>query len=168
MIRLMKSHDDYMGEAIEIAHHAKDSGGVAIGSLLVDSISGNVISTGGSMVSVTHDPTAHAEVIAIRRAAEVLGTDDLFDLTLYSTLEPCHMCLSAAAWARIPRVYFGAYRKDVDETLFDIKGNFSDEREGERMNLRENVTMDVVGGIQEDACAKLLADHYEAPHHANN
>jgi len=164
--RLIKSHDEYMNDAIEIAHRAKDNGGVAIGAVLVDSISGNIISTGGSMVAVTHDPTAHAEVMAIRRAAELLGTDDLFNFTLYSTLEPCHMCLSAAAWARIPRVYFGAYRKDVDETLFDIKGDFSDEEEGKRMNLRENVSMSVVGGVQEDACATLLASHYELPHHA--
>ena len=165
MIRLMKNHDEYMNEAIEVARLAKDNGGVAIGAILVDSISGNVISTGGSMVAVTHDPTAHAEVMAIRTAAEQLSTDDLFNFTLYSTLEPCHMCLSAAAWARIPRVFFGAYRKDVDETLFDIKGDFSDEEEGKRMNLRENVSMDVTGGILEGECAKLLESHYEFPRH---
>lgn len=155
-----------MNDAIEVARRAKDSGGVAIGAILVDSISGNVVSTGGSMVAVTHDPTAHAEVTAIRRAAELFGTDDLFDFTLYSTLEPCHMCLSAAAWARIPRIFFGAYRKDVDETLFDIKDDFSDEEQAKRMNLRENVSMNVVGGIMENECAILLADHYELPHHA--
>jgi tRNA(Arg) A34 adenosine deaminase TadA len=161
----MKSHDEYMKMAIKIAQQTHSNGGVAIGAILVDSETGNVVSQGGSMVSVTHDPTAHAEINAIREAANNLNTDDLFNLTLYSTLEPCHMCLSAAAWARIPRVFFGAYRKDVDETLFDIKGDFSDEEEGKRMNLRENVNMQVIGGIQEEACAQLLKDHYELPHH---
>ena len=161
----MNSHEEYMKQAIEIANTSKANGGVAIGAILVDSISGSVVSTGGSMVAVTHDPTAHAEINAIRKAAELLEVDDLFSLTLYSTLEPCHMCLSAAAWARIPRVFFGAYRKDVDETLFDIKGDFSDEEEGKRMNLRENIGMSVVGGVCEQACADLLANHYELPHH---
>jgi len=161
----MNWHNEYMDEAISIAKKAKANGGVAIGAILVDNVSGNIISTGGSMVAVTHDPTAHAEVTAIRRAAELLGTDDLFNFTLYSTLEPCHMCLSAAAWARIPRVFFGAYKKDVDATLFDIKGDFSDEEEAKRMNLREDVEMSVVGGIEEYACAQLLASHIELPHH---
>lgn len=154
-----------MNIAIKAALEARRKGGVPIGAVLVDSLTGDVITTGGSMVAVTHDPTAHAEVIAIRKAAELLSTDDLFGYTLYSTLEPCHMCLSAAAWARIPRVFFGAYRKDVDATLFDIKGDFSDEEEGKRMNLREGVDMKVIGGILEDTCAALLSGHDEQPHH---
>lgn len=118
------------------------------------------------MVAVTHDPTAHAEINAIRKVAMLLETDDLFNFTLYSTLEPCHMCLSAAAWARIPRVFFGAYKHDVDANLFDIKGDFSDEVEGKRMNLREKINMNVIGGVNEVACAELLAGHTESPHHA--
>jgi guanine deaminase len=161
----MKSNEEYMNIAIEVANEAKVNGGVAIGAVLVDTISGSIVSTGASMVAVTHDPTAHAEINAIRKATEFLKTDDLFNFTLYSTLEPCHMCLSAAAWARIPRLFFGAYRKDVDETLFDIKGDFSDEKEGDKMNLRENIGMKVVGGILEDDCAKLLRSHHESPHH---
>lgn len=162
----MKRHEEYMNEAIAVASTTKANGGVAIGAVLVDHGSGLIVSTGGSLVAATHDPTAHAEINAIRKAADLLRTDDLFGLTLYSTLEPCHMCLSAAAWARIPRVYFGAYKKDVDATLFDIKGDFSDEEEGLRMNLREGISMDVIGGIQEEACAQLLATHNELPHHA--
>lgn len=155
-----------MDLAIDIAKTAKREGGVAIGAVLVDNVSGKVISTGGSMAAITHDPTAHAEVNSIRTASAILQTDDLFNYTLYSTLEPCHMCLSAAAWARIPRIFFGAYKRDVDETLFDIKGDFSDEEEGRRMNLRENTSMNVIGGIQEAACTNLLVNHHEKPHHA--
>jgi tRNA(Arg) A34 adenosine deaminase TadA len=69
------------------------------------------------------------------------------------------MCLSAAAWARIPEVYFGAYKKDVDPSLFDIKGDFSDEVEGGRMNLREKVSMKVQGGVLETECADLLVGY---------
>lgn len=117
------------------------------------------------MVGPTKDPTAHAEVNAIRAAAQKFHTDDLFGLSLYSTLEPCHMCLSAAAWARIPEVYFGAYKKDVDPSLFDIKGDFSDEQEGGRMNLREKISMRVQGGILEAECASLLATYGDRRHH---
>lgn len=161
----MKSHEEYMDQAIEIARLAKSNGGVAIGAILVDNRTGLVAASGGSMVAVTHDPTAHAEINAIRKVAAMLESDDLFNFTLYSTLEPCHMCLSAAAWARIPRVLFGAYKHDVDATLFDIKGDFSDEEEGKRMNLRENINMSVIGGVNESACAALLVAHTELPHH---
>jgi uncharacterized cofD-like protein len=115
---------------------------------------------------IRHDgPTAHAEVNVIRAASKQLGESDLFDYTLYSTLEPCQMCLSAAAWAKIPYVYFGAYRKDVDPSLFDTKKSIGDEAESTNMNLRENVTMQVHGGILENECAVLLGSYREKPRH---
>jgi guanine deaminase len=160
----MQTNEDYMKLAIKIAFDSKTQGGVAIGALLVDNQTGEVVATGESMVGPTKDPTAHAEINCIRTASQALRTDDLFNLTLFSTLEPCHMCLSASAWARITKVYFGAYKKDVDESLFDIKGDFSDEREGGRMNLRENLSMQVTGGVLEKECANLLL-HYHDPHH---
>ena len=157
-----------MKQAIEVAIKWNSDGGVAIGSVLVNSSTGQVVATGGSSVGPRKDPTAHAEINCIRDAATLLGTDDLYGLTLYSTLEPCHMCLSAAAWARISHLYFGAYRKDVDETLFDIKGDFSDENEGLRMNLRENISMVVKGGVLETVCAELLATYHELPKHTGS
>lgn len=162
----MNKDQNYMRQAIKVAEESKNRGGVAIGAVLVDNATGKVIAIGGSQVGLAKDPTAHAEINAIRAACQQLGTDDLYGHTLYSTLEPCHMCLSAAAWARIPTVLFGAYRKDVDETLFDIKGDFSDEQEGGRMNLRENLEMHVTGGILEAECAELLAKYHELPKHA--
>ncbi len=158
--------DYYMNLAIVAANEAKKDGGVAIGAVLVEDLTGKVVASGGSIVGVTKDPTAHAEMNCIRSAAKRLGKDDLFDYTLYSTLEPCHMCLSAAAWARIPRVFFGAYRKDVDESLFDVIGNFSDEDEAARMNLREKVVMQVQGGILETECAKLLRGYRDQARHS--
>ncbi len=161
----MKDNEWYMARAIEVAKHAEQTGGVAIGAVLVDRGSGEIVAAGGSVVGLAHDPTAHAEINAIRNAAARLETDDLYNLVLFGTLEPCHMCLSAAAWARITQVYFGAYRRDVDESLFDIKGDFSDETEGGRMNLREKTSMQVHGGVLEQQCAALLQHYHDSPHH---
>jgi len=157
-------HKQYMRRAIEAATAARKQGGVAIGAVLVDS-AGKEIASGGSIVGLTHDPTSHAEINCIRAACKQLNSDDLYGYTLYSTLEPCHMCLSAAAWARIHKVIFGAFRKDVDESLFDIKGKFSDEQEAAKMNLRENTTMEVSGGVLEAECADLLGAYHDHARH---
>lgn len=165
-VNIMKPHDEYMRAAIAAAQQSLASGGAPIGAVLVDRTGGEIVASGGSMVGPTKDPTAHAEINAIREASGIFHTDDLFGLALFSTLEPCHMCLSAAAWARIPRVVFGAYKHDVDPSLFDIKGDFSDEQEGGRMNLRERVSMEVLGGILEDECAELLAGYHDHARHS--
>lgn len=158
-------HIQAMDLAIAAAKDAATKGGVAIGAALFNE-KGEIVSIGGSFVAISKDPTAHAEVNCIRTAAKLANSDDLYGLTLYSTLEPCHMCLSAAAWARIKTIYFGAYRKDVDASLFDIQGNFSDETEALRMNLREAVGMEAHGGIRESECAALLVSYNDQPHHA--
>lgn len=158
------NHEVYMQAAIAVAKKSTQDGGAAIGAIIVDP-DGEIIARGESIVAVAHDPTAHAEINCIRAVAEARGSDDLFDCVLYSTLEPCHMCLSAAAWSKIPQVFFGAYRRDVDETLFDITGNFSDEQEAPRMNLRDGIAMHVQGGVLEEACAALLAGYHEISHH---
>lgn len=152
-----RSDEDYMRIAIEVAHSSVKDGGADIGAILVDNQTGEVLSTGESVVGPTHDPTAHAEVNAIRRASQLRGDDDLHDTTLYSTLEPCHMCLSAAAWARISRVVFGAYKNDVHrDSYFDIEGKFSDEEEAVRMNIHSHEHMVVSGGVLRQGCTELL------------
>src|SRR5690606_23618639 len=97
-------------------------------------------------------------------ASQLIKNDCLFEYVLYSTLEPCHMCLSASAWAKVPLIYFGAYRKNVDADLFDIKDNYSAEEEADRMNLREDIDMKVIGGINEEECTQLRGNHNETPH----
>jgi len=153
---MLRTPEPYMRRAIAVAKQATYDGGAAIGAVIVDE-SGEVIAVGESLVRVAKDPTSHAEINAIRAAAKKRGGDDLFGCVLYCTLEPCHMCLSAAAWARLANVYFGAYRKDVDAALFDIKGDFSDEKEAARMNLRGDVKMKAQGGFLEAECAALLS-----------
>lgn len=162
----LMTHEAYMRSAIAIAKQTHTQGGTAIGAVLVDDKTGEIIARGGSRVGITHDPTSHAEVTCIRAATQNLGTDNLSGYTLYSTLEPCMMCLSAATWARVQKIYFGAYRKDVDGSLFDTKGFVSDERQATRMNLREDTQMQVHGSILEAECAELLQgyhDHIELP-----
>jgi len=154
-----------MRQAIEAAKAAAQQGGVAIGAVLVDS-AGTVVATGGSLVGPLKDPTAHAEINAIRERCRQVGTDDLYGHILYSTLEPCHMCLSCAAWARIGQVYFGAYRKDVDNTLFEVADGRGDEAEARHMNLREHLHMEAHGGVLEQECAQLLQQYHEGPRHS--
>ena len=158
--------EDYMRQAIAAAKEAQQEGGVAIGAVLVQDQTGEVVATGGSLVGVTKDPTSHAEINCIRQASTKFGTDDLYGYTLYSTLEPCHMCLSAAAWARIAHVYFGAYRKDVDPSLFETKDVPGDEQEAAHMNLREHTSMQVHGSILENDCAALLRAYHDGPKHS--
>lgn len=147
----------YMQKAIDIAQASAHEGGAKIGAIIVDNSTGEIVAKGESLVGPTHDPTSHAEVNAIREASRLRQTDKLKDATLYSTLEPCHMCLSAAAWARIPVVMFGAYKEDVHhDSYFDIKGSFSDEEEAERMNIHSHEQMLVRGGICRDECVRLL------------
>ncbi|MFH0961119.1 MAG: nucleoside deaminase [archaeon] len=80
---------------------------------------GKLVSTGVNMVPFSNDPTAHAEIVAIRRACRKLGTFSLAGCTLYSTCEPCPMCLAAINWARIDKVYYGATRRDAAKIGFD-------------------------------------------------
>lgn len=161
----MEDQNKYMRLAIEAAKRAEQNGGVAIGAVLVHNSTGNVISTGGSVVGITHDPTSHAEINCIRAACRLVDSDDLYDYTLHSTLEPCSMCIGAAVWARIRKSIFGAYRKDVSESLFDVKGDYSVEQEASRMNLREDTQMAAQGGVLAAECADLLALYHDTPKH---
>ncbi|WP_068878472.1 MULTISPECIES: tRNA adenosine(34) deaminase TadA [unclassified Phenylobacterium] len=94
--------------ALEAAQAAAAAGETPVGAVIVDPTSGEVIATGANQPIGSHDPTAHAEIVAIRAAAAKLGNYRLTDLTLYVTLEPCAMCAGAISHARIGRVVFGA------------------------------------------------------------
>lgn len=78
-----------------------------------------IVARAHNRVIKTHDPTAHAEILALRKASQALGRFDLSDCTLYSTCEPCPMCLAAAYWAKIRRLYYGCSREDAARIRFD-------------------------------------------------
>ena len=122
----MNTDKDYMKMAIEEAREGIHKGhGGPFGTVIVKD--GKVIAKGHNMVLANHDATAHGEVTAIRKAGEVLGTHDLSDCILYTTGEPCHMCLCAILWANIKKVYYGCtiadngkigFRDDKFNTIF--------------------------------------------------
>ena len=97
-----------MRTALDLAQAAAEAGEVPVGAIVVDETTGRVIGTGANRPVALHDPTAHAEIRAIREAAETLGNYRLTGLTLYVTLEPCAMCAGAISHARIGRVVWGA------------------------------------------------------------
>jgi tRNA(adenine34) deaminase len=97
-----------MQQAISLAHEVKSSGDVPVGALIVNE-AGEIVSFGKNEREKDNDPTAHAEILAIRRAGEKLGSWRLDDLTLFVTLEPCVMCAGAILQSRIKRLVFGAW-----------------------------------------------------------
>jgi guanine deaminase len=106
-----------MNEYMEIAKKAAENGltldeGGPFGAVIVDK-SGNIISVESNQVLKNNDPTAHAEIMAIRKACEKLNTYDLSDCILYTSCEPCPMCLSAAIWANIKNIYYACTREDA-------------------------------------------------------
>ncbi len=112
------NHEQHMREAIQLSQDGLRSGrGGPFGCVVVRG--GQVVGRGSNQVTSTFDPTAHAEVVAIRDACKALGTFQLDDCVLYASCEPCPMCLSAIYWARIPEVYFGNTRQDAASIGFD-------------------------------------------------
>jgi guanine deaminase len=112
------SNSAFMQEAIRLAEEGvRANRGGPFGCVVVRQ--GQVIARGNNQVTSTNDPTAHAEVTAIRAACHLLGTFQLPDCELYTSCEPCPMCLSAIYWARIPQVYYGNTRADAAAIGFD-------------------------------------------------
>ena len=110
--------DAFMKKAVEEAYIGIESTDAEpFGAIIVKD--GIVIATGHNDVIANHDPTAHAEIVAIRKACLLLESIDLSDCSLYTTCEPCPMCLGAILWAKIPTVYYGATRYDAAEIGFD-------------------------------------------------
>ncbi|MBO7230917.1 MAG: nucleoside deaminase [Bacteroidaceae bacterium] len=110
-------HEDFMRQAIALAvENVKNSGG-PFGAVIVKD--GRVVATGVNRVTANNDPTAHAEISAIRSACTKLGTFDLSGCVLYTSCEPCPMCLGAIYWAHIDKIYYGANQLDAAAVDFD-------------------------------------------------
>lgn len=111
------NHDFFLNKAIEKALENIDNGGGPFGAVIVKG--DEIIASCGNSVTIDNDPTAHAEVNCIREACKVLNTFDLSDCVIYSSCEPCPMCLSAIYWARLKHIYYAATRKDAALAGFD-------------------------------------------------
>ena len=135
----------FMDQALGEARKAQDAGEVPIGCVIVRD--GAVIASAGNRTLADHDPTAHAEMIAIRAAAKLLGSERLTDCDMHVTLEPCAMCAAAISFARIRRLYYGAA---------DPKGGAVEH--GARFFTQPTChhRPEIYGGIGESASAELL------------
>ena len=139
-----------MQEAILLANKAAIKGDVPVGALVVDD-SGNIHGMGANLRKQDNDPTAHAEIVAIRKAANKIGNYRLDDLTMVVTLEPCGMCAGAIAQSRIKRLVFGSFDEkygavgSVWDLLRDTRAIYKPE---------------VLSGVLEKECGELLSDFF--------
>jgi tRNA(adenine34) deaminase len=138
-----------MHAALEQARAAAAIGEVPVGAVIVQA--GQIITQAHNRVESDHDPTAHAEILAIRRAAAALGTPRLTECDLYVTLEPCAMCAQAISLARIRRVYFGAY---------DPKGGGVEHGARVFSHSTCHHVPEVYGGVREAEAAVLLKQFF--------
>ena len=146
----MSRWDDAMREAIAVARTASAAGDVPVGAVLLDA-DGIVVASAANEREQTHDPTAHAEVLVLRRRAAELGTWHLEGHTLVVTLEPCTMCAGASVLSRVDRIVFGAYdpKAGAVASLWDVVRD-------PRLNHRPQV----VGGILASECRTLLEEFF--------
>jgi tRNA(adenine34) deaminase len=145
------SSPSFMQFALEEAHAAQARGEVPVGCVVVRD--GEVIARAGNRTIIDRDPTAHAELLAIRQAAAALGSERLSDCDLYVTLEPCTMCTAAMAFARIRRLYFGAA---------DPKGGAVEHGVRFFSQATCHHRPEIYGGIGENESAALLKDFFQA------
>ncbi|SEJ11680.1 nucleoside deaminase [Demequina mangrovi] len=141
-----------MGVALDEARRAGAAGDVPVGAVVL-SPAGEVLGTGHNLREVDGDPSAHAEVVAIRAAASSLGTWRLDDCTLVVTLEPCLMCAGAILQSRIPRLVLGAWDEKAGATgsQWDVV-----------RDARIGAKVEVVSGVRADECAAVLSEFFEA------
>jgi tRNA(adenine34) deaminase len=139
-----------MQAALSLAKVAADKGDVPVGAIVVNE-AGEILGTGQNLREQSNDPTAHAEVIAIRQTAEKIGSWRLDDLTIVVTLEPCAMCAGAIAQSRIKRLVFGAW----DEKAGAV-GSVMDVIRDPRALTK----VEVITGIMEKECSQVLSDFF--------
>ena len=141
----------FMQRAIELARAAAAAGEVPVGAVVVHER--KIIGEGWNRPIATHDPTAHAEIIALRAAAEALGSYRLANTTLYVTLEPCAMCAGAMVHARVKRLVYGSSdpRAGASGSIFNVT-----------QNPALNHRIDCEGGLLSDECGELLREFFAA------
>lgn len=145
-----KSDEFWMNFALQAAHEAEKNGEVPVGACLVDE-NGELLAAAGNRTISDTDPTAHAEIIVLRQAAEKIGNYRLLNTTLYTTIEPCAMCAGALVNARIKRLVYGAKdeRFGAVETHFRICN-------GEILNHQIEITAEVLA----EECRRLMQNFF--------
>ena len=143
---------DPMERALQLAREAAEAGEVPVGAVIVDPATGAIVAEGANAPISGHDPTAHAEIVALRDAGARLDNYRLCDSTLYVTLEPCPMCAGAIVHARVARVVYGADdpKGGAAGSVFDLLP--TDERFNHKVSVQ--------GGLLHEACGSLLKDFF--------
>lgn len=141
---------DPMKRALDLAYLAAEHDEVPVGAVIVDP-NGKIIAEGRNLMRAQSDPTAHAEIVAIRAAGQMLSNERLLDCDLYVTLEPCAMCASAIAHARLRRLYFGA--PDPKAGAVESQLFFFDQASCHHRP-------EVYGGIRAQECGQILRDFF--------
>lgn len=142
----------YMKLALIEASKAADRGDVPVGAVIIDSLSGEVLASSGNCIVSDNDPTAHAEMVVIRETSRKFATPRLRNCDLFVTLEPCPMCATAISFARIRRLYFGAY---------DPKGGGIDHGPRIFKQTTCHYSPEVVGGVDELEATVLLRNFFQ-------
>lgn len=139
----------YMAKALEQAERSASVGEVPVGAVIV--LDDRIIAAGHNLKETTGDPTAHAEMQAIRAAAEVTQSWRLLDTTMYVTLEPCIMCCGALVQARVRRLVYGARdpKSGAVDSLYDLLRD-------DRLNHR----LEITGGVLQERCGELLREFF--------
>lgn len=150
----MKPERKYMENAIKLAEKSAEKNDYAVGSVIVKD--GEIISKGTTRLKHDNDPTVHGEIVAIRKACKKLGSRYLEDCVLYSTHEPCPMCSSAAVWAKMKGIVFGA-------TIEDAENYYSQDFSWRQINIKCQEILDngspkleIVEGFMRESCNHLF------------
>jgi len=147
----MMSDEDFMREALRLAAQAAQAGEVPVGAVVVKD--GQIVGRGSNAPISRHDPSAHAEIMALRDAARQLGNYRLVGCELFVTLEPCMMCVGAMFHARVARVVFGAHdpKTGAAGSVFNM---FAETRLNHHARIH--------GGVLAEECGKVLSDFFSA------
>lgn len=144
MINITEQDKAFMREAIRLADESVERGGGPFGAVIVKD--GMIVAGSANSVTIDLDPTAHAEVNTIRKACRQLGTFDLSGCVIYTSCEPCPMCLGAIYWARLDRIYYANNRKDAAD--IDFADNFIYE---ELDKTLDNRTVPIIPLLRDEA-----------------
>lgn len=157
-VRLMSGRDSelsrederFMRLAIEEARQGDGTPGAGeVGCVIVRD--GQVLASGHNEAELRHDPTAHAEIVTLRKAGQILRSTEFRGCTLYCTLQPCSMCAVACIWAKIARVVYGATRSDVHSMYFDTRHINASDLIGDA--FRDD--MEMIGGVLAEQCSEF-------------
>ena len=140
-----------MRRALELADKAESLGEIPVGAVLVDD-TGKIIGEGWNLSIVNSDPTAHAEIVALRHAAQCIQNYRLLNTTLYVTLEPCTMCAGAILHSRIKRLVFGA--SDAKTGAVGSRFHFFDD-------YKMNHSLEITGGVLQEECSRKLSAFFQ-------